>query len=242
MINSKTYEIVKDMKEDGELYNKYINREIQLKDISEMYGVTYEHLANVFKENNIGNPKADRRLRTESELLQVERDIDNGLPIDYFKSRYSMFNGLKTDMNLYNSLNNRIRNEEIQPTLPMITLHRLDILVGEINILNIIQHNQKLKKGSKKTLSEIAKSLGVSYTKVAHVASFYKKHPKLLLPNKDTGLVKIAQRNLSISKQVNDSNLTREEAVKEAANKYNLDEVTIERIIECPHYKQEKSN
>lgn len=239
MNNSKTYKIVKDMKEDGELYRKYIDREIKLKDISEMYGVTYEHLANVFKENDIGNPKLDRRLRTESELLQVENDINNALPIDYFKSRYTMFNGLTTTMNIYNSLNMRIRNEELHPILPMITLHRLDILVGEIKVLNVIQENLKLPKSSRRTLKEMAESLKVSYTKVAHVASFYKKYPKELLPNKDTDLVKVAQRNIEIAELVHSSKLKREEAIKEVAKLYELDEITIERIIECPHYKVE---
>lgn len=54
---NKTYEIVKALQQDGELYDKYIKREISKQEIADMYGVTYQHVTNIVKENNIDNPK-----------------------------------------------------------------------------------------------------------------------------------------------------------------------------------------
>lgn len=234
---NKTYEIVRMMKENGELYQKYIDRKIKLKDISEMYGVTYEHLANVLKENNLGNPKVERRMRTESELLQVENDINNALPIDYFKSRYTMFNGISSTMYIFNSLNRRIvKFNEISPDIQMITRHRLTILVNKIKILKSLLEYNISPRGRKKTLKEIAEEFDVSYTQVAYISSNYKKNPNTLLPDKDPELVKVIMRNLEISEDVKNSTVSHDNAIENIAEKYNIDAAMVERIIGCKEY------
>lgn len=234
---NKTYEIVRMMKENGELYQKYIDRKIKLKDISEMYGVTYEHLANVLKENNLGNPKVERRMRTESELLQVENDINNALPIDYFKSRYTMFNGISSTMYIFNSLNRRIvKFNEISPDIQMITMHRLTILVNKIKILKSLLEYNISPRGRKKTLQEIAEEFDVSYTQVAYISSNYKKKPNTLLPDKDPELVKVIMRNLEISEDIKNSTLNHDNAIEDIAEKYNIDAAMVERIIGCKEY------
>ncbi|PTE82257.1 hypothetical protein BUY85_00540 [Staphylococcus equorum] len=233
---NKTYQLVKALKEDGELYTRYINRELSMKDISEMFGVSYQHVANIVKENNIGNPKVERQMIKDNEKIQVENDINNGLPIDYFKENYTMFNPIKTTMSMFNSLNTRIKNKEIKAKIPLITIHRLNILVLEVNIMKFIKNNAKQSKGKKKRISDIAEIFGVSYTKVAYISSYFKKEKKNLLPNKDEKLVKIVMRNLDITKEVIQSDLGASEAIKKVAEDYDIEESMVSRIVECEPY------
>src|SRR5699024_10561266 len=146
-----------------------------MKDISEMFGVSYQHVANIVKENNIGNPKVERQMIKDNEKVQVQNDINNGLPIDYFKENYTMFNPISTTMSMFNSLNTRIKNNEIKVEVPIITIHRLNILVLEVNIMKFIDKNNKQSKGKKKRISDIAEIFGISYTKVAYISSYFKK-------------------------------------------------------------------
>lgn len=232
---NKTYQIVKALKEDGELYQRYINRELSMKDISEMFGVSYQHVANIVKENNIGNPKVERQMIRDNEKVQVQKDINNGLPIDYFKENYTMFNPINTTMSMFNSLNTRIKNNEIKVEVPIITIHRLNILVLEVNIMKYIDKNNK-SKGKKKRISDIAEIFGISYTKVAYISSYFKKDKKNLLPHKDDKLVKIVMRNLDLTKEIIESELNEAKAIEKAAKDYDIEESMIKRIIDCEPY------
>lgn len=233
---NKTYQIVKALKEDGELYQRYINRELSMKDISEMFGVSYQHVANIVKENNIGNPKVERQMIRDNEKVQVQNDINNGLPIDYFKENYTMFNPINTTMSMFNSLNTRIKNNEIKVEVPIITIHRLNILVLEVNIMKFIDKNNKQSKGKKKRISDIAEIFGISYTKVAYISSYFKKDKKNLLPHKDDKLVKIVMRNLDLTKEIIESELNEAKAIEKAAKDYDIEESMIKRIIDCEPY------
>lgn len=233
---NKTYQLVKALKEDGELYQRYINRELSMKDISEMFGVSYQHVANIVKENNIGNPKVERQMIKDNEKVQVQNDINNGLPIDYFKENYTMFNPISTTMSMFNSLNTRIKNNEIKVEVPIITIHRLNILVLEVNIMKFIDKNNKQSKGKKKRISDIAGIFGISYTKVAYISSYFKKDKKNLLPHKDDKLVKIVMRNLDLTKEIIESELNEEKAIEKAAKDYDMEETMIKRIVNCEPY------
>lgn len=233
---NKTYQLVKALKEDGELYQRYINRELSMKDISEMFGVSYQHVANIVKENNIGNPKVERQMIKDNEKVQVQNDINNGLPIDYFKENYTMFNPISTTMSMFNSLNTRIKNNEIKVEVPIITIHRLNILVLEVNIMKFIDKNNKQSKGKKKRISDIAEIFGVSYTKVAYISSYFKKDKKNLLPHKDDKLVKIVMRNLDLTKEIIESEQSEEKAIEKAAKDYDMEETMIKRIVNCEPY------
>lgn len=233
---NKTYQLVKALKEDGELYQRYINRELSMKDISEMFGVSYQHVANIVKENNIGNPKVERQMIKDNEKVQVQNDINNGLPIDYFKENYTMFNPISTTMSMFNSLNTRIKNNEIKVEVPIITIHRLNILVLEVNIMKFIDKNNKQSKGKKKRISDIAEIFGISYTKVAYISSYFKKDKKNLLPHKDDKLVKIVMRNLDLTKEVIESELNENKAIENAAKDYDMEESMIKRIVNCEPY------
>src|SRR5699024_5632197 len=125
-----------------------------------------------------------------------------------------------TTMSMFNSLNTRIKNNEIKVEVPIITIHRLNILVLEVNIMKFIDKNNKQSKGKKKRISDIAEIFGISYTKVAYISSYFKKDKKNLLPHKDDKLVKIVMRNLDLTKEIIESELNEEKAIEKAAKDY----------------------
>lgn len=234
---NKTYQIVKALKEDGDLYDKYINREISMKEISEMYDVSYQHVVNIVKENNIGNLKEDKAKAKEREIVYIQQDINNALPIDYIKPRYSMFNHINNTMSLFNSLNGRITNGELNIEIPMMTMHKLmNVVILEVNIMKVLKENNKKPKSERKRISDIAKRFNISYTKCATISSYIKKAPSNLLPNKDDKLIKRVMRNLDIVSYINDENSNHEESIKKIAANYNISEEMVKRIISCEPY------
>ena len=207
---NKTYQIVKALKEDGDLYDKYINREISMKEISEMYDVSYQHVVNIVKENNIGNLKEDKAKAKEREIVYIQQDINNALPIDYIKPRYSMFKHINNTMSLFNSLNGRITNGELNVEIPMMTMHKLmNVVILEVNIMKVLKEN---------------------------ISSYIKKAPSNLLPNKDDNLIKMVMRNLDIVSYISDENSNHEESIKNIAANYNISEEMVKRIISCEPY------
>ena len=227
---NKTYEIVKALQQDGELYDKYIKREINKQEIADMYGVTYQHVTNIVKENNIDSPK-------EKELGHIKNDIDNALPIEFFKNDYALFKNIKTTMAMFNSLTSRIKLGELNTKLPLLTNYRLkDVLIVEINILKEIQKNSDRPREKKKRIIDIAKEFNVSYTKVATISSYHKKYTNNLLPNKDDELVKVVMRNMDIVDKITHSELEHSEAIKKIEKEYDISQEMIIRILSCEAY------
>ena len=228
---NKTYEIVKALQQDGELYDKYIKREISKQEIADMYGVTYQHVTNIVKENNIDNPK-------EKELQHIKNDINNALPIEYFKDDYSLFKNITTTMSMFKSLTSRIRTGELDTKLPLLTNYRIkDVLITEINILKEIEKNNDKPRGKKKRIIDIAKEFDVSYTKVATISSYHKKYyPNSLLPNKDDELVKVVMRNMDIVDKVTHSELEHSEAIENIVKEYDIPKEMVIRILSCEAY------
>ncbi|MBO0377043.1 hypothetical protein [Staphylococcus warneri] len=234
---NKTYLIVKALKENGDLHERFVNGKITMKEISEMYDVSYQHVANLIKEYNIGNLRVDREKAKEREKTFIQHDINNALPIDYIKPRYSMFSNIKSTMSLFNSINGRIANGELEVNLPMITMHKLlNVIILEVNIYKVIKANNEKPKTSRLRNSDIADKFNVSYTKIATISSHMKKSPNNILPNKDDALIKTVIRNLELVNRIKESSLEHEKAIEELANYYNLSEEMIKRIISCEPY------
>lgn len=235
-MSNKTYNLVKELKSQKEIYESYISGEFSLADIGKRFDVSPQHVSNIIKKNNIGNPSEDRKSYKESEQQSIIKDVNNALPIEYIQPFYKTLKGITGSMNLFNSLTQKVRRNEMSFEIPFITLKRLNVLILELNIRKYIQWNNGLPEDSKKRVSDIAEIFCVAYSKVGKINSHFNKNQDTLLPNKDNDLIKVVMRNLELVDDVINNSNDYEMAIKQAKVKYKLDIDTIEKVLACEPY------
>lgn len=231
---NKTYKIVKAL-ENG-LYQKYLDGDIVLQDIADEYGVSIQHIASIIKENNIGNPNKEKKFYRDEERKLIKRDIENGLPVDYFKPNYKLFENVSSPINAFNTISRWVKKDEFHTDIPYITLSRLNKIILSVNIRKYVESNNHLPKSKKESIREIAERFNVIYTKVANIASHIKKDTNHLLPQKDDELARIVLRNLNIVEEINYSKSSYEKSIIKASKKFNVDKDIIESILSCEAY------
>lgn len=231
---NKTFQIVKSLK-NGE-YQRYLDGDIVLQDIADQFGVSVQHVAAIIKDNKIGEPSKQKKLYKEEEQVKVKDDIENGLPIDYFKNDYRIFNNLSGTMNVFNTITRWVKRDQIHLDIPYITESKLKKLILYVNIMKYIKRNNNYPKQNKKRLSDIAEMFNVSFGVVGSIASYIKKGTNNLLPNKNEELVKIIIRNLDMVEDITYTKDEHEEAIKKASKKYGVDLEMVKRILVCEPY------
>lgn len=231
---NKTYKIVKAL-ENG-LYQRYLDGDIVLQDIANEYGVSIQHIASIIKENDIGNPNKEKKIYRDEERKLIKRDIENGLPVDYFKPKYKLFGNVSSPINAFNTISRWVKKDEFHTDVPYITLSRLKKIILSVNIRKYVESNNHLPKSKKESIRVIAERFNVTYTKVANIASHIKKDTNYLLPQKDDELAKIVLRNLNIVEEITYSKSSYDEAITKASKKFNVNRDIIERILDCEVY------
>ncbi|MBI5973902.1 LysM peptidoglycan-binding domain-containing protein [Staphylococcus caledonicus] len=231
---NKSFQIVRAL-ENG-LYKKYLDGDIVLQDIANEFGVTVQHVASIVKVNNIGNPNKEKSIYKSEEQKAIKRDIDNGLPIEYFKSNYKVLEKLSSTINVSNTFLRWKEKDGFHTDVPYATLSRLNKTIASINIRKYIEINNNLPKSNRESLTKIAKRFNVSYTKVANIATHLKKNTTNLIPSKDDKFSRIVYRNLNIVEEVTYSKTNHEEAIDKVSKKYKVDRDIIESILSCEAY------
>lgn len=231
---NKTYYLVKALKSG--LYNKYLNGDIVLQDIADQFEVSFQHVAAVIKQNNIGNPSEEKRFHNMEERNLIKHDINNGLPIECFKSHYKLFENMTNTMNIFNTITRWGKTQKFKTDIPYITSVKLRKVILEVNIMKYLKCNNIMPKQNKKNLSDIANDFKVSYSKISLINSYINKGVNNLLPDKDDELIKVVFRNLNIVSEVVYSRMEPVEAIKEVANKYGIEVDMVKRITSCEPY------
>lgn len=231
---NKTFQIVTSL-QNG-LYKKYLNGDIVLQDIANQFNVSVQHVAAVIKDNNIGVPSKQKKMHREEAQHQVKQDIENGLPVEFLKDEYKIFEGLSGVMNVFNTITRWVRKEQITLTLPYITESKLKKLILDINIMKFINKNKNYPKHSKMRLVDIADLFNVSFGVVGTISSYLNKGANHLLPNQNNELVKVIMRNLDMVEDITYSNLEHEEAIEAASKKYSVKISIIKKILLCEPY------
>lgn len=231
---NKTYYLVKALKSG--LYNKYLNGDIVLQDIADQFEVSFQHVAAVIKQNNIGNPSEEKRFYNMEERNLIKHDINNGLPIECFKSHYKLFENMSSTMNIFNTITRWGKTQKFKTDIPYITSAKLKKVILEVNVMKCLKYNNIMPKQNKKNLTDVANDFNVSYSKISLINSYINKGANNLLPDKDNELIKIVVRNLNIVNEVTCSRLNTVEAIKEIADKYNIEVDMVKRITSCERY------
>ncbi len=231
---NKSYKIIRAL-ENG-LYKKYLDGEIVLQDIANEFNVTVQHVASIIKVNNIGNPNKEKSMYKAEEKKAIKREIENGLPIEYFKSKYKIFDNLSSYISVANTFSRWIENDGFHTDIPYLTLSRLNKIISNINIMKYLQINFNLPKENKESLKQVSMRFNVSYTKVANIATHLKKESDRLLPQKDDRLTRIVFRNLNIVEEITYSKTDYEVAISKVAKKYGVDRDIVESILSCEAY------
>lgn len=232
---NKTFQIVQALRYGkSDLYERYINGDIVLQDIANEFNVSVQHVSNVILQNGIGNPKKDKRIFKDEEKAKIESDINNGLPIDEMKNIYKTFERINSTMSLFNSLSQKVRRGDLNTEIPFLTEKKLHRAITDINIMKYVRVNKKKKQPE--TLKDISFKFNEHYTVVANISSFCNKTDSNLLPKKNPDLLKIIIRNLDIVNYVTKSELTHEQAITEAEEKFDVDKRVIEKILACELY------
>lgn len=231
---NKTYYLVKAL--NNGLYKKYLDGDIVLQDIADEFNVSFQHVAAVIKENNIGNPSEEKRMYNDEERFLIKNDVENGLPIECIQHNYKIFENISDPMNVFNTMTRWVKAKQFNTEIPYITESKLNKIILDINIMKVIKSNNMLPKKSKKLLNDIANDFNVRYSKVSNINSYIRKNVDNLLPNKDDELVKVIIRNLDITNDINISKEGYNIAASKAAKKYNVDVNVIKRIVECKSY------
>ncbi|HDJ2072648.1 TPA: hypothetical protein PPU89_002298 [Staphylococcus aureus] len=233
---NKSFQIVKAL-ENG-LYKKYLNREIVLQDIANEFGVTAQHVASIIKVNNIGSMNKDKPMYKAEEQKLIKRDIENGLPIEYFKPNYKIFNHLSSTINIANTFLRWREKDGFNTDVSYVTLSKLSKIIASLNIRKYLKINNNLPKSNRKSLTQIAKQFNVSYTKVANIATHLKNNTDTLIPSKDDKLVRVVSRNLNIVEEVTYSKTKHEIAIDKVSKKYKIESDVVESILSCEAYVQ----
>lgn len=232
---NKTYYLVKAL--NSGLYNKYLNGDIVLQDIADEFDVSFQHVAAVIKQNNIGNPSKEKQSYNNEERNLIRHDINNGLPIECFKAHYKLFENITDTMNIFNTITRWVKTKKFKTEIPYITNTKLTKLILEVNLMKFLKVNSVMPKDSKKNLNDIAKLFNVSYSKTSSINSYINKGVNNLLPDKNEDLIKVIIRNLAIVNEVMCSELDTVDAIKEASSIYNVEVDMVKRITSCEPYK-----
>lgn len=231
---NKSFQIVRAL-ENG-LYKKYLDREIVLQDIANEFGVTVQHVATIIKVNNIGNPNKEKPMYKAEEQKLIKIDIENGLPIEYFKSNYKILMHLSSTINVANTFLRWKENDGFITDIPYVTLSRLNKIISSINIRRYLEINNNLSKAKRESLTQVAKQFKVSYTKVANISTHLKENTDSLIPSKDDKLVRVVFRNLQIVEEITYSKTKHEKAIEKVSRKYKVDKNIVESILSCEPY------
>ncbi|WP_215392830.1 hypothetical protein [Staphylococcus aureus] len=230
---NKSYQIIRAL-ENG-LYKKYLDGDIVLQDIANEFNVSVQHVASIIKVNNIGNPNKEKSIYKAREKNSIKRDIENGLPIEYFKPKYKIFDNLSSYISVANTFSRWTENDGFHTEIPYLTLSRLNKIISNINIMKYLQINFNLPKSNRESLMKVSKRFDVSYTKVANIAKHLKKGSDSLLPQKDDKLSRIVYRNLNIVEEITYSK-NHEAAISKVSKKYGVDRDIVESILSCEVY------
>jgi len=231
---NKTYYLVKAL--NSGMYNEYLNGDIVLQDIADKFEVSFQHVAAVIKQNNIGNPSKEKRFYNMEERNLIKHDVNNGLPIECFKSHYKLLENMTNTMNIFNTITRWVKTQKFETEIPYITSTKLRKIILEVNIMKYLKNNNIMPKQSKKNLTDVANDFKVSYSKISLINSYINKGVNNLLPDKNDDLVKVVVRNLNVVNEVNYSRLNTVEAIKEASTRYNIEVDMVKRITSCSPY------
>lgn len=236
---NKTYHLVKAL--NNGLYNDYLKGDIVLQDIADRFEVSFQHVSAVIKQNNIGHPSEEKRMYNDEERILIKKDIDNGIPIECFQTKYKLFENINDSMNVFNTITRWTKSNHFKTEIPYITVSKLNKFILDVNIMKFLKINNMMPKNSKMRLTDIADNFEVSYSKVSNINSYLNKSVNNLLPDKNEDLVKVIIRNLEIVNYINFNNNKNADALHNASEKYFVDIYTIEQILDCESY-QDGSN
>lgn len=230
---NKTYYLVRSL--NNGLYKKYLNGDIVLQDIADEFDVSIQHVAAVIKENNIGNPSEEKRMHNDEERMLIKEDVENGLPIEYFKNKYKIFENITNPINVFNTMTRWVKEKQFKSKIPYITEAKLEKLILDINIMKTLKLDNMMPKKNRKTLQGIADDFKVKYRKISKINSYIKKDVDNLVPDNENELVRVIIRNLEIANIVKCQGNV-DNTINQIAKDYNMNTKIIERIVDCKAY------